>query len=88
MKKGNTQLAFNYLQKYTSTKDSLINEENIRKSVELSMNYEFDKKELVQKEEKRKKGTTIKRRSKKFQIKSKFYWFDFAVAFRNRFSNL
>ncbi len=60
-KKGNTSLAFNYLQKYTATKDSLINEENIRKSVELSMNYEFDKKELVQKEE-----------AKKFKLKAGF----------------
>lgn len=67
-KKGNTSLAFNYLQKYTSTKDSLINEENIRKSVELSMNYEFDKKELVQKEENEKKELLLKEEAKNFKL--------------------
>lgn len=71
-KKGNTTLAFNYLQKYTSTKDSLINEENIRKSVELSMNYEFDKKELVQKEENEKKELLLKEEAKNFKLKAGF----------------
>lgn len=72
LKKGNTSLAFNYLQKYTSTKDSLINEENIRKSVELSMNYEFDKKELVQKEENDKKELILKEDAKNFKLKVGF----------------
>lgn len=69
-KKGNTTLAFNYLQKYTATKDSLINEENIRKSVELSMNYEFDKKELFQKEENKKKELLLKEEAKNFKLKA------------------
>lgn len=72
LKKGNTTLAFSCLQKYMETKDSLINEENIRKSVELSMNYEFDKKELVQKEENEKKELLLKEEAKNFKLKAGF----------------
>lgn len=68
IKKGNTSLALNYLQKYTASKDSLVNEENIRKSVELSMNYEFDKKELIQKEENDKKELLLKEEAKNFKL--------------------
>lgn len=67
-KKGNTSLAFDYLKKYMISKDSFINEENIRKSVELSMNYEFDRKELVQKEESEKKELLLKEEAKNFKL--------------------
>lgn len=71
-KKGNSNLAFHYLQKYSATKDSLINEENIRKSVELSMNYEFEKKELFQKEESEKKELLLKEEAKSFKLTAGF----------------
>ncbi len=48
-KMGNTQQAFAHLQNYSVLKDSLTNEENITKSVETAMNYEFDKKQQAQK---------------------------------------
>jgi tetratricopeptide (TPR) repeat protein len=71
-KQGNISKAFNFLKKYTSSKDSLINEENIRKSVELSLNYEFDKKELIQKEENEKKQLLLKEEAKSFKLKVGF----------------
>lgn len=72
IKKGNDSLALTYLQKYTASKDSLVNEENIRKSVELSMNYEFDKKELIQKEENDKKELLLAEEAKNFKITAGF----------------
>lgn len=80
-KKGNTSQAFYYLKKYTSSKDSLINEENIRKSVELSMNYEFDKKELIQKEENEKKQLLLKEEAKNFKLKVGSIGLIFALIF-------
>jgi tetratricopeptide (TPR) repeat protein len=80
-KQGNISKAFNYLKKYTSSKDSLINEENIRKSVELSMNYEFDKKELIQKEENEKKQLLLKEEAKNFKLKVGFMGLIFVLIF-------
>jgi SHS2 domain-containing protein len=50
-KKGHASQALFHFQKYSALKDKLINEESIRKSVESSMNYEFEKKEAVTKAE-------------------------------------
>ncbi|MGV7105352.1 tetratricopeptide repeat-containing sensor histidine kinase [Flavobacterium sp. U410] len=57
-KQGKPDLALQHFINYDKLKDSLINEQQIRKSVELEMNYEFekhqlemDKKELLYKEE-------------------------------------
>lgn len=80
-KQGNTSNAFNFLKKYTSSKDSLINEESIRKSVELSMNYEFDKKELIQKEENEKKQLLLKEEAKNFKLKVGFIGLIFVLIF-------
>ncbi|WP_395054343.1 tetratricopeptide repeat protein [Flavobacterium sp.] len=48
-KQGNTNLSLVHLRNFTVLKDSLTNEENIRKSVEVAMNYEFQKKQDEQK---------------------------------------
>ncbi len=48
---GNTALALAHYKKYSRVKDSLNQESDIRKAVEASLKYEFEKKELLQKEE-------------------------------------
>ena len=48
-KEGNYNLSLFHLTNFTVLKDSLTNEENIRKSVEVTMNYEFQKKQDEQK---------------------------------------
>jgi tetratricopeptide (TPR) repeat protein len=69
VKKGNSNLAFEHFQKYSVANDSLTNEENIRKSVEASMNYEFEKKELLQKEENDKRELVLKEEAKSSKLK-------------------
>lgn len=71
-KKGNAILALEYFQKYSVAKDSLTNEENIRKSVEASLNYEFEKKELLQKEENDKRELLLKEEAKNSKLKLLF----------------
>jgi tetratricopeptide (TPR) repeat protein len=71
-KKGNAALALEYFQKYSVAKDSLTNEENIRKSVEASLNYEFEKKELLQKEENNKRELLLKEEAKSSKLKLLF----------------
>jgi len=71
-KKGNSALALEHFQKYSVAKDSLTNEENIRKSVEASMNYEFEKKELLQKEENDKREILLKEEAKNSKLKLLF----------------
>lgn len=71
-KTGNSELALKHFQKYSVAKDSLTNEENIRKSVEASMNYEFEKKELLQKEENDKRELLLKEEAKSLKLKLLF----------------
>lgn len=68
-KMNNSVLALTHYKNYSRAKDSLTNEENIRKSVEASMNYEFEKKELFQKEENEKRELLLKEEAKQFKIK-------------------
>ncbi len=70
--KGNSNLALEHFQKYSIAKDSLTNEENIRKSVEASLNYEFEKKELLQKEENDKRELLLKEEAKNSKLKLLF----------------
>ncbi|MFC4739495.1 tetratricopeptide repeat protein [Flavobacterium ponti] len=70
--KGNSNLALEHFQKYSIAKDSLTNEENIRKSVEASLNYEFEKKELLQKEENDKRELLLKEEAKSSKLKLLF----------------
>ena len=71
-KKGNASQALLHFQNYSDLKDKLINEENIRKSVESSMNYEFEKKELLQKEAQEKREFQIQEEAKSFKLKMFF----------------
>lgn len=58
------QKALEHLQKYNAVKDSLANHENIRKSVQATMNFEFEKREALQKKE-------LEKRDLLFEIESK-----------------
>ena len=71
-KKGNASQALLHFQNYSEIKDKLINEENIRKSVESSMNYEFEKKELLQKEAQEKREFLIQEKAQSFKLKMLF----------------
>lgn len=72
IKKGNSALALDHFQKYSVVKDSMINEENIRKSVEASMNYDFEKKDLLQKEINYKRELLLKEEVKNSKLKFLF----------------
>ena len=72
VKKGNSNSALEHFKKYSVIKDSLTNEENIRKSVEASMNYEFEKKELLQKEANDKRELLLKEEAKSSKLKLLF----------------
>ena len=45
---GNTTASLGHFEKYTSLKDSIFNEKNVRNFTKVSMQYEFDKKEAEQ----------------------------------------
>lgn len=64
---GNYKDAYMHYKLYTLYRDSLVNEESTRKSVESKMTYEFDKKEAVSKAEQSRKDAEV-RRTKKMQI--------------------
>jgi tetratricopeptide (TPR) repeat protein len=65
---NNAGLALQHFELYSQAKDSLTNEENIRKGVEASMNFEFDKREVIQKEEIEKKNLLLKEQSKQNKL--------------------
>lgn len=64
-KQGNATAALHYLENYNKLKDSLLNEENVRKSVEAEMNFDFEKRAVLQKEELQKKELLIQESSKR-----------------------
>lgn len=66
-KKGDFKKALHYYKNFIMVRDSLMNEENTKKSVQSEMQYEFDKKEAATKAEQEKKDTIAaadKRRQK------------------------
>ena len=65
---NNSSLALQHFQLYSQAKDSLTNEENIRKSVETAMNFEFEKREVIQKEELEKKDLLLAAQSKQNKL--------------------
>lgn len=67
---GNLTEALKYYREYTTAKDSLFNESNVKKIVELEMNYDFDKKEAALKSEQEKKDLKAAedKRIKEFQL--------------------
>jgi two-component system NtrC family sensor kinase len=59
--KGNFQAAFANHKKYILYLDSIVNDENVKKSLQSSMQYEFDKKQAVAKATQDKKDADAKR---------------------------
>ena len=62
---GNSAEALHHYKLYSKANDSLINAANIRKSVEEEMNFEFEKREVLQKKELEKKELLLKEQSKR-----------------------
>lgn len=71
-KQGQTGLALEHFQKHSKAKDSLFNAAAIRKSVEAAMNYEYEKKELIQKEATEKRELLLKEEAKSSKMKLLF----------------
>ena len=69
---NNPVSALQHFELYSLAKDSLNNEENIRKGVEVAMNFEFDKREVIQKEEIEKKNLLLKEQSKQNKLQLLF----------------
>lgn len=69
---GNTEQALFHFKRYSNAKDSLYKKNNIQKAVEAAMNYEFEKKELLQKEENQKRELLIKEEAKSNTLKLLF----------------
>ena len=67
-KQKNTTLALSHFKLYNQAKDSLINEENTRKSVEAEMNFDFEKRELLHKKEIEKKEVLLEEQSKQSKL--------------------
>jgi len=64
--------AFNHFKLYKTAQDSLINHENIRKSVQAEMNYEFEKKEAIKNKEAEKRALLLSEQSKRKTLQSTF----------------
>jgi signal transduction histidine kinase len=64
---GNFKDAYEHYKLFTLYRDSLVNEESTRKSVESKIAYEFDKKEAVTKAEQSRNDAEV-RRTKKMQV--------------------
>jgi tetratricopeptide (TPR) repeat protein len=71
-KLNNPNQAFIHFKLYKTAQDSLINHENIRKSVQAEMNYEFEKKEVLQKKELEKKELLLAEQSKRHALQTTF----------------
>lgn len=61
----NSDNALAHFKKYSTAKDSLINQENIRKSVETEMNFDFEKRAVLQQKESEKASLLFKETSKR-----------------------
>ena len=66
-KKHNTDESLKHFKLYSIAKDSVANSENIRSSVRAEMNFEFDKKEALQKKEQEKREVIYNEESKRHQ---------------------
>jgi tetratricopeptide (TPR) repeat protein len=71
-KQNKTDLSYYHFERYSVAKDSVLNKENLRESLELSMNYELEKKELIQKEKFEKQELVMQESSKRNKMKLVF----------------
>ena len=71
-RQGNLDLAIMHLEKYNQSKDSLQSRENIRKSVQAEMNYEFEKQQTINRKEAEKKELVYAETSKRHHLQTFF----------------
>ncbi len=69
---GNMEKALLHFKNHSAAKDSLYKQNDVRKAVETAMNYEFEKKELLQKEENQKREILLKEEAKSTNLKYLF----------------
>ncbi|WP_181368984.1 tetratricopeptide repeat-containing sensor histidine kinase [Flavobacterium pallidum] len=69
---NDTKKALQHMRLFDAAKDSLNNHESIRKSVEAEMNFEFDKREALQKKEMEKKELLFAEASKRHTMQTFF----------------
>jgi tetratricopeptide (TPR) repeat protein len=67
-KKGNISKSLEHFKAFSVAKDSLTNAENIRKSVQSEMNFEFEKRESIHKKEQEQKEVLLKEQSKRHTL--------------------
>ena len=71
-KLGKSDEALQHYKLYSKANDSLLSEVNIRKSVEEEMNFEFEKREVLQKKELEKKELLLQEQSKRNNLQLLF----------------
>ncbi|HEX8563170.1 MAG TPA: tetratricopeptide repeat protein [Flavobacterium sp.] len=71
-RQGNTAEALRHFQLYSVAKDSLANHENIRRSVQAEMNFDFEKREALQKKDNEKRELLYSEQTKRHQIQMGF----------------
>ncbi|NHM06482.1 tetratricopeptide repeat protein [Flavobacterium sp. CYK-4] len=64
----NSKQSLLHFKLYSKAKDSLTNAETIRKSVESAMNFEFEKREVIQREELQKKELLLQQQAKQNKL--------------------
>lgn len=67
-KKGDLNKSLEHFKSYSIAKDSLTNYENIRKTVQSEMNFEFEKRETLHKKEQEQKEVLIQEQSKRHTL--------------------
>lgn len=65
---GNYQLALQHGKIYDELRDSLMNYQNIRKSIQSEMDFEFDKKESLHREEQHKQEIVFEEQGKRYRM--------------------
>jgi len=65
---GNYPLALQHGKIYDELKDSLLNYQNIRKTVQSEMDFEFEKKEALHKEQQQKQEAVFTEKSKRYRL--------------------
>ena len=80
-KQNNTSESLKHFKLYSIAKDSVANSENIRNGVRTEMNFEFDKKQTLQKQEQEKREVVYQEQSKRHQQQIFFIFLFVLLAF-------
>lgn len=68
-KQGNTSEALKHYKLYSVAKDSVANAETVKNTIRAEMNFEFDRKEMLQKEQEAKREIVFREQAKSNKIK-------------------